>query len=191
MSQALLTFAQLKAQRSNQHISYQDLLGTQEWKVKRDAIVKRDEGKCTTCGCMPTDSLTLNGKRYHLISIPRDPNILVEVGGLLFRGEDLGDEIIDIGAVLILHVHHLYYIKAKFPWEYQNEALITLCNNCHLEVHKIQTTPIYKIENGNRIEISVETCSRCNGAGYFPQYSKVNDGRCFKCEGARYTNIVL
>lgn len=30
-----------------------------------------------------------------------------------------------------LHVHHRYYTRDKEPWEYPNEALITLCHTCH------------------------------------------------------------
>lgn len=31
-----------------------------------------------------------------------------------------------------LHVHHVYYTKwAEGPWDYINEALISLCNECH------------------------------------------------------------
>jgi hypothetical protein len=30
-----------------------------------------------------------------------------------------------------LHVHHLYYIKHAHPWDYPNDALITLCETCH------------------------------------------------------------
>lgn len=36
-----------------------------------------------------------------------------------------------------LNVHHLYYIKGNAPWDYPNNALITLCENCHQEAHKI------------------------------------------------------
>ncbi len=35
-----------------------------------------------------------------------------------------------------LHVHHKYYEKGKKPWEYPDEALITLCEDCH-EAEKI------------------------------------------------------
>ena len=31
-----------------------------------------------------------------------------------------------------LHVHHKYYTYGKKPWEYSDQILITLCNNCHL-----------------------------------------------------------
>lgn len=33
-----------------------------------------------------------------------------------------------------LHVHHLFYTKGKQPWEYTNDALVTLCKHCHLLV---------------------------------------------------------
>lgn len=29
------------------------------------------------------------------------------------------------------HVHHLYYNWGSAPWEYPNEALVTLCESCH------------------------------------------------------------
>lgn len=35
-----------------------------------------------------------------------------------------------------LHVHHLYYKKGLMPWEYDNDALITLCQECHKQTHK-------------------------------------------------------
>ena len=37
-----------------------------------------------------------------------------------------------------LNVHHRYYEKNKAPWDYENEALITLCEECHERVHKAQ-----------------------------------------------------
>jgi hypothetical protein len=30
-----------------------------------------------------------------------------------------------------LHVHHKYYDKGKEPWDYDERALITLCESCH------------------------------------------------------------
>lgn len=30
-----------------------------------------------------------------------------------------------------LHIHHLVYNKDCKPWEYNNDALITLCSRCH------------------------------------------------------------
>ena len=34
-----------------------------------------------------------------------------------------------------LQVHHIKYIKGRKPWEYDNEDLITLCNDCHERHH--------------------------------------------------------
>lgn len=30
-----------------------------------------------------------------------------------------------------LHVHHKYYESGKEPWEYRDEALVSLCEHCH------------------------------------------------------------
>jgi hypothetical protein len=43
-----------------------------------------------------------------------------------------------------LNVHHLYYIIGLNPWDYPNNALITLCVDCHVIEHKNNTIPILK-----------------------------------------------
>src|SRR5690606_29637791 len=35
-----------------------------------------------------------------------------------------------------LHVHHMYYLKGRMPWEYEDDSLITLCEHCHANVKK-------------------------------------------------------
>jgi len=35
----------------------------------------------------------------------------------------------------LLNVHHKKYIYGKEPWDYPNELLITLCEDCHEEEH--------------------------------------------------------
>lgn len=48
-----------------------------------------------------------------------------------------------------LHVHHLVYQVGKVPpWEYRNSDLITLCANCHNEVHR--TTKIKFVDRKNK-----------------------------------------
>lgn len=42
-----------------------------------------------------------------------------------------------------LHVHHLYYTDDKSPWEYEDDSLITLCEDCHEAEH------IEKLDNYN------------------------------------------
>jgi hypothetical protein len=36
-----------------------------------------------------------------------------------------------------LHIHHLYYTFG-FPWEYPNDALVTVCHLCHLKYEFIK-----------------------------------------------------
>ncbi len=40
---------------------------------------------------------------------------------------------------LTLNVHHRYYIPRKQPWEYPDEMLATLCENCHFRVTDLTT----------------------------------------------------
>ena len=35
-----------------------------------------------------------------------------------------------------LNVHHLYYVSGKKVWEYDDETLITLCENCYKTAHE-------------------------------------------------------
>jgi len=80
-------------------------------------------------------------------------------------------------------VHHKYYIVQKFPWEYSNDALETLCHNCHKNLHKNTIIPIYRKQGSKLYETTkeIERCTRCFGVGYFSEYSHVEGGVCFKC----------
>ena len=83
-----------------------------------------------------------------------------------------------------LHIHHTYYQEGKMPWEYPNDALQTLCWNCHESLHENTKVPHLDVY-GNEIG-KLTPCSRCLGIGYFPQYKHVENGVCFKCRGMRY-----
>jgi hypothetical protein len=39
---------------------------------------------------------------------------------------------------MTLHIHHLYYKTELLPWEYPDEALLTLCELCHEKAHFMQ-----------------------------------------------------
>lgn len=80
-----------------------------------------------------------------------------------------------------LNIHHTYYVKGHKPWEYDNEALVTLCENCHKKRHETSSVPYYDHER--RLIGNLAICDRCGGSGYLPQYSHVEDGVCFKCGG--------
>ena len=36
-----------------------------------------------------------------------------------------------------LNVHHVHYIKNRAPWEYPDEYLVVLCDECHSIRHEI------------------------------------------------------
>lgn len=38
-----------------------------------------------------------------------------------------------------LHVHHTYYLKGHDPWDYPNEAYLTLCKECHEDIGNAQS----------------------------------------------------
>jgi len=91
--------------------------------------------------------------------------------------------------VIELHVHHHYYVKDRLPWEYPDLSLITLCNECHWELHKEHRIPFYKDELFNELQ-KLTVCPRCNGAGIFPEYHHVQNGVCFECNGAMYLELI-
>ena len=98
----LKKFKQSSSQtQSSKYLTYEDLLKTEEWKDKRDTILKRDDYKCRFCG-----------------------------------------------KACNLQVHHKYYSRypngqLAYPWNYPDEALITLCNVCHKKVHKSKKIKTY------------------------------------------------
>ncbi|MEJ8803423.1 hypothetical protein [Pontibacter sp. H249] len=87
-----------------------------------------------------------------------------------------------------LHVHHKYYQSGLAPWEYPDDALLTLCLVCHENLHKNEKVPFLD-ENGKQISM-LTPCSKCSGAGMFPEYSHVQSGICFQCGGARYVELI-
>ena len=87
-----------------------------------------------------------------------------------------------------LHVHHTYYQLGKNPWEYPDDALITLCWYCHEELHK-NTQVSFFDKDGFELD-KLNPCLRCFGAGYFPEYSFFHEGVCFRCNGAKYEQLI-
>jgi hypothetical protein len=87
-----------------------------------------------------------------------------------------------------LHVHHKYYQTYKKPWEYPNDALQTLCWLCHEELHK--NTKIPSLDKNGNETTSLTPCTKCFGAGWFPQYKHIEEGVCFHCNGAKYLELI-
>lgn len=91
---------------------------------------------------------------------------------------------------LFLNVHHKHYIIQHKAWEYDDEDLVTLCNECHTKVHQSIGAPVYSDKNGFMKEIQLTPCLRCGGTGYFPEYKHVEHGICFRCRGARFEELI-
>ncbi len=80
-----------------------------------------------------------------------------------------------------LNIHHKYYITGRKAWEYNNEALITLCADCHKLEHENKTTPVY--DSLGTILYNTKICNKCSGSGFLPEFHYYEDGICFKCGG--------
>lgn len=121
----------------------------------------------------------LANKIYLLINYANDHNIIsVNYGDtLVVMSLSSSKEAVFNG----LNVHHTYYIKGRKPWEYGNDTLVTLCENCHKKRHEKAPTPIYASDMSLMGLTTI--CPRCGGSGYLPQYSHVEHGICFKCGG--------
>lgn len=80
-----------------------------------------------------------------------------------------------------LNIHHTYYIYGRTPWNYNDEALITLCEKCHQKRHENQKIPIYN--EARDFLAYAQTCQKCGGSGYLPEYKHYKHGVCFNCGG--------
>ena len=62
-----------------------------------------------------------------------------------------------------LNVHHIDYVKRKKPWEYEDDELVTLCDDCHNELH-----------SESKIQLGSATCSHPNDQ---PPLIKIKQGQ--------------
>ena len=92
-----------------------------------------------------------------------------------------------------LHVHHLYYLKNEMPWEIEDDALVSLCRNCHTKRHEIGNIFIYKKESQKLVLDNeyIVKCPRCKGTGYLPHFHHVENGICFLCLGSIINKTVF
>ena len=166
-----------EAYKDKGFIPYSEFLKTDEWKQKREEILKRDGYKCTKCGRMETtDYYNPKTKKttYHWFDDPEGwpNNGIVE----------------DADKHYHLEIHHHIYVINRLAWEYDNSDLTTLCNWCHWDFHKENRITVYSEDKLN--ELQYTPCPRCNGAGWLPQYSEIQGGICFNCRGARFEELI-
>jgi len=178
-----MRFQVLLNQKRKEEITYSDLLETDEWKECIAKIIKSQSPYCTKCG--HSESFFYNGK--HIATI-RSESLFG-----FYQGEraDIEEEyFFESEKNIYLHVHHKHYILGRLPWEYSNEELTTLCNWCHWEIHQNQKIKVYQQTSHGLEEVNFTPCSRCSGAGVFPEYSHVQSGICFRCSGTRYEELI-
>lgn len=54
----------------------------------------------------------------------------------------------------VVHVHHHFYIEGRHIWEYPDETLVTLCEDCHAKEHKFDNKLIIEaIENARKVGV--------------------------------------
>lgn len=160
-----MNISQLLETKTSDHITYQDLLNCDEWKNKRKEIIYRDNHLCTIC----TSSKTLDGKFS-------DRNSLS-----ILYGRKLNGEASFTNSRIHLEVHHEFYIRNLLPWEY-DDALITVCNECHAVIHQEQKIPVYFDESKSK-SVNNDPCEKCGGIGLLEMYNHVQNGICFQCHG--------
>lgn len=100
----------------------------------------------------------------------------------------MADTPVIVDKAISLHVHHKYYILGRLPWDYADEAFLTLCDSCHFNIHKMEYIQVFEEKGGELLGLDFNLCRRCHGAGFFPEYSHLQGGVCFNCNGARYEN---
>lgn len=50
---------------------------------------------------------------------------------------------------VVLNVHHAYYESGKKPWEYSEDSLVTLCDECHTKKHEAQKKLLVAIKDSD------------------------------------------
>ena len=177
-----LTMDDLYEQFRGRPIPYEFLVDTTEWEVIRNRIVKRDKEVCTKCRKGAT--IGHNGSNTFFGFKLKTPSIS---GDIIIERGDNEKELYDSDKHIHLEVHHRYYIRNKYPWEYPDAVLITLCNWCHQELHNTERVPYYDSEGQS---LNYAPCYRCSGRGSFSQYRHVKGGVCFRCKGARFEQLI-
>ncbi len=174
-----ISYSKLLEIKNSKYISYEEKLNTLEWKNIRDKILKRDSYRCTKCLKNANSLAWWLNKSSPFEIFFRYPNEIEK--------KYMADSIIHETEMVVLHVHHKYYIKNYLPWEYDNDSLVSLCSDCHKFIHL--STKIYIYENDllQNPELLIP-CEKCAGTGYLPEYHYHRNGICFSCNGNRFLN---
>ena len=177
-------------------LTYEELLKIDEWQELRKQVLKESNYTCAICNSSETlkrwDSLERRWK-YFEVTIPnncRKYKNTFEINGEVdsFYILDERDIIFrEVEKHIHFQVHHRYYIEGRLPWDYHPKCFLTLCVDCHINLHKKSAVPYMIWNDGKLISWTKKiACDRCNGAGVLKEYNHVQGGICFKCRGRRY-----
>ena len=82
-----------------------------------------------------------------------------------------------------LAVHHKRYVDKKMVWEYDNRDLISLCKDCHFNIHLVVEHHVFAMELCEKYKINptdyymmfkrFERLIKQNGEGYMEQVLKM------------------
>jgi len=169
---------------SSEYIPYEDFLRTWEWSRKKHAIEVRDGAMCHQCGNKESYYDHDSKKHCWAESYTREEVDVITGENITVWGikKTFPDK------PYILHCHHKYYVSETLPWDYPDEAFVTLCMHCHSEFHKTNKVPFYR--KSDMAFLDYTPCLRCCGAGVLSEYSYHMGGVCFQCGGARYLELI-
>lgn len=185
------TYAEKLVAKAGGRIAYADLLLLKEWKDKRQQIKHREHNHCQVCKekCMDDYLPKLVGRSGVFFEpatyeeVDAEIEIVHPIYGVVgtYPGQEM--KLVPQDIPRFAHIHHTYYVWRKLPWDYPNESLMLVCHLCHADIHETQQITVYTDTNFNQSQ-SLTLCSRCNGTGYLFQHSHIENGVCFRCNGA-------
>ncbi len=121
---------------------------TNEWQEKRSHIIHRDNYSCQICETFnPSEGLvTVFNEQDKDIEL-HQYNSETSVYSITSQNKGINISL-DFGwgtwlITPILQVHHKKYIDGRLPWEYEDDDLITFCNECHNSGHQSIKIPVY------------------------------------------------
>lgn len=188
----------IELERTKEKLEYSDLLKTSEWLSKRNQVIKRDNTRCTKCGKEEFTPNFFDGYRSmteleNKIDFEEYEKRKLEILSkppYLYIGQRAEkmvkkENYIEPDAI-VLHVHHKYYVRNKYPWEYKLNSLITLCSNCHTYLHENENIIMYDNIYLDNPTVVIQ-CKKCNGTGHLKEYNYHMNGVCFECNGIGFS----
>ena len=120
------------------------------WKEKRQTILKRDNFTCQHCkqfnpeiGLVQLFDKTIGDMEFHEYENHPDPSQSVYRLSSSLTGYTFEINFGNCWPVFpIMQAHHKRYINGREQWDYDDDDLITLCKNCHTNLHLSDLIPV-------------------------------------------------